>query len=401
MTCRLTALTMTDFRSRVNLALAQSLGPDSPPEFDFDSSEWDALWISARDHCLVPYLHKRWLESKAVGALPPDIAGRFAAGRHDNTERNRRLLLLLNEIMSALREHGIATLVSKGLPLAQTYYGDLGLRVLYDLDLVVGPEDACGAFDVLRRIGYEPYLSGRGNEPGGPLWRPREYDWDPEGVSDPDSPVMVELHTRPWEPRWHGFKLECRLDLRRGKRVAEIGGVTVDVPAEEPLLVHLAVHYACNVLECSARLMHLLDIVLLLRQRGSELDWETVLGFVRGDRLEPFCFVALDLARRTGGCRIPGEVWKPLRDATPSAIVRWLELHGTHDVCSMGLHNRDRSLIYFLHWNMAKSWTEKASVLLDSVRRPWREGTGLGRWKSLGSRMSARLRHLAHASRAR
>jgi hypothetical protein len=211
---------------------------------------------------------------------------------------------------------------------------------------------------------------------------------------------MVELHTRPWEPRWHGFELECTLDLWRGRRVVEIGGVTLDVPAEELLLVHLAVHYACNVLECSARLMHLLDIVLLLRQRGPELDWETVLGSIRRDRLEPFCFVSLDLARRTGGCRIPGEVWKVLRDATPTAIVNWLELRGGGDVCSMGLRNRDRSLIYFLHWSMAKSWTERAGVLLDSVRRPWREGTGLGRWKSLASRMNGRLRHLVHTSGA-
>ncbi len=392
---------MIDLGSRVSLALVQSLGTAAPPELSFDSPGWEALWVSARDHCLVPYLHKCWLESGRLAELPPDIAGRFAAARQNNAERNRRLILLLNEIISVLQERGIATLVSKGLPLAQAYYGDLGLRVLYDLDLLVRPEDAGRAFDALHHIGYEPFFSKRGNQPGLPFWRPREYAWDPEGVSDPDRPIMVELHTRPWEPHWHGFRLECGLDLWRGKRVAEIGGITLNVPQEEQLLVHLAVHFACNVLECSARLMHLLDIMLLLRQRGSELAWDTIVGSIQRDRLEPFCFVTFDLAARVGGCRIPGRVRDVLRDATPSTVVRWLELSGAHDVCSMSLRNRDRSLIYFLHWNMAKNWIEKAGVLLDSVRRPLHEGAGLGRLRSLGVRMSGRLHHLAHASRTR
>jgi len=392
---------MIDLGSRVRLALAQSLSPAGAPEFNLDSSGWEAFWISARDHCLVPYLHKRWSASGNPEALPPEIAGRFAAGRQDNAERNRRLLILLSELLSALRERGINTLVSKGLPLAQAYYGDPGLRVLYDLDLFVRSEDSGQAIDVLRNIGYQPFLSTRGSESGRPFWRPREYAWDAEGVFDPNRPVMVELHTRPWEPHWHGFRLECTLDPWRGVRVVDVGGVTLQVPGEEQLLVQLAVHYSCNVLECSARLMHLLDIVLLLWQRGSDLDWETVLSFIRQDRLEPFCFLAFDLAARVGGCRIPGEPWKALRDATPPTIVRWSELRGVRDICSMSLHNRERSLIYLLHWNMAEGWTERASVLFDSVRGPWQENAGPGRWKSLAARMSGRLQHLLHALRSR
>jgi hypothetical protein len=317
----------------------------------------------------------------------------------ENTERNRRILLLLDEIGSALRERGIATLVSKGLPLAHDYYGDLGLRVMYDLDLHIKPEDTAGAFDVLRRIGYAPFFPRHGYRPGRPLWRPREYAWDAERVFDPDRPVLVELHTRPWEPRWHGFRMESRLDLWRDLRVAEIAGVLLQVPAEERLLVHLAVHYACNVLECNARLMHLLDIALLLRLRGRDLDWDAILREISESCLAPFCFVALALAESTGGCNLSPRVRSHLRDATPSAVVSWLASRGLQDACSMNLRNRDRSLIYFLHWNMAAKWPEKIRVLFYSLRSPWLEGTGMGRVKSFVRRMGRRLQHLARVSR--
>lgn len=390
---------MRDPRSRVNRILAQSLSPSAPSTLEIEPSEWETLWLSARDHCLVPYLHKRWTETGVMQSLPPDIARRFSAGRMDNTERNRRILLLLDELGSALRERGIATLVSKGLPLAHDYYGDLGLRVMYDLDLHIKPEDTSGAFDVLRRIGYAPFFPRHGYRPGRPLWRPREYAWDAERVFDPDRPVLVELHTRPWEPRWHGFRMESRLDLWRDLRVAEIAGVLLQVPAEERLLVHLAVHYACNVLECNARLMHLLDIALLLRLRGRDLDWDAILREISESCLAPFCFVALALAESTGGCNLSPRVRSHLRDATPSAVVSWLASRGLQDACSMNLRNRDRSLIYFLHWNMAAKWPEKIRVLFYSLRSPWLEGTGMGRVKSFVRRMGRRLQHLARVSR--
>ncbi len=392
---------MSDLRRRLNLVLVESLGPGELPAPDLDAAAWEALWINARDHCLVPYLHQRWLESGQMQTLPPDMARRFSIARQNNTERSRRMLLLLDELVCALQERGFAALVSKGLPLAQTYYGDLGLRVLYDIDLFVRENEFDQAFDVLRGLGYEPFSPERSHEPGRPLWKPAEYSWNAETVFDPDSPVLVELHTRPWQPHWHGFRIESGMDLWQGERVVDIAGRTLRVPAEERLLVHLAVHFACNVLECTARLMHLLDIVLILRQHGPGLDWKAIVKIIDENSLEPFCFIAFELASRTGGWILPQEVRSRLRDATPSRIVGWLQSGAIQDICSMGLRNRDRSLIYFLHWNTAGTWQDKAGVLLHSVRGPWLESTGPGRWRSLAARMGGRLQHLARTARGR
>lgn len=383
-------------RSRVNQILIESLAPECLPALDLEPSEWECLWVSARDHCLAPYLHKRWTESGLIARLPSGAAERFTNARSKNAERNRQLVFALDELRTALQEKGIPILISKGLPLAQLYYGDLGLRVLYDLDLLINIQDRDGTFDVLRDIGYAPFFPNhRSNRHQTLFWRPREYVWQADGVFNPDQPCFVEVHTRPWEPHWHGFRVECNLDLWKGHRIQQVAGMPLRVPLEEKLLSHLAVHYAFNVLESNARLMHLLDIALLLRLRGTTLDWDMILNDIGASRVAPFCFLTLELAGRAGRCELPGRVRSALRQATPPGIVGWLGLRGVDDVASMNLHHRERSLIYFLHWNMAAEWPEKASVLLYSLRAPWLEEAGVGRWKSLIRRMGRRLHHLA------
>src|SRR5262249_35789825 len=114
--------------------IAEALQPAFPPSASVEPEDWERLWSAARSHCLIPYLPQRWSESGTLDRLPPALAERFAHARSQNMERNRRLLADLRDLCAVLQDHRIPALVLKGLPVAQAYYGDLGLRVLYDLD---------------------------------------------------------------------------------------------------------------------------------------------------------------------------------------------------------------------------------------------------------------------------
>ncbi len=380
---------------RINQVLIDSLSQVTLTA-DLRPSEWAELWAKARDHCLAPYLHMLWTASGFIDLLPPTISARFSNARTKNAERNTHLLKVLDEIRVALHRRGIPLMICKGLPLAQTYYGDLGLRVLYDLDLLIKPCDRAGAFEILREEGFAPYHPDSVHKEDQTLfWRPREYAWDVEKVFDPDQPCFVEVHTSPWEPGWHGFRLRCSLDLWDGSRSIDVGGIPFRVPAEEKLLVHLAVHYACNVLESNARLMHLLDLSQILRLSGDQLDWDAVLQDIHESHAAVFSFLAFGLLQRVCGRGLPEHVRKRLQDATPRRIRDWLVVRGNDDACSMNLHNRERSVIYYLHWHMAAGCSETASVLLYSLRTPWRGRTRAERCRSLGRRMLQRLPHLA------
>ncbi len=375
-----------------------ALAPGPLSAVDLDPQEWEALWLDARDHCLAPYLHKLWTDSGLISRVPPGIAERFLKAMLENAERNRRLLFVLDELRHALSKSCVPVLVSKGLPVAERCYGDAALRVLYDLDLLVPVGKSARSLEVLRELGYVSFFTNDRNGRQTLFWRPREYRWDAEGVSDPDRPCLVELHTAPWEARWHGFDLRCDLDLWEGAQAAQVGGVPMLVPRDERLLVHLAVHYACNVLESNARLMHLLDIIRLLRRRSGELDWREVLHEVRRSRAAPFCYIALELARLAGGCAPEQRTLRALRCQTPRSIVDWLDRRGIDDVLGMNLRRRDRALIHFLHWNVAAGLLEKSRVLAWSLRTPWREQNRVSRWRHMARRLGERLYYVSHVS---
>ncbi len=386
--------------SRTSRILLESLAPHGSPSTGLGFQEWEALWTAARDHCLTPYLHKRWTDSGFIASLPAALSARFADASLKNAERIRQLILVLDELHSALQEKAVPILVSKGLTVAHLYYGDPGLRVLYDLDIHVMDRDRACAMDVLRGCGYVPFDKRRVHEEQTLLWQPKEYFWNEDSVFDPNQPHFVELHTHAWSSGWHGFRLECNLDLWEGSRLGEVAGVQLRAPSEESLLIHLAVHYACNVLESNARLMHLLDIMLVLDRRAGVLDWDMMLRKINDCRAAPFCFIALDLARQAGAVGIPAQFLGALAAATPPRIADWLARKGIEEAAAMNLRHRDRSLIHFLHWNMASGWSEKTCVLYHSLRSPWLEGTGMGRWKFLGRRLIERMHYLAQAGRS-
>ncbi len=381
--------------------LFDSLGQGSGPSAsDAKQCDWEAVWTKARDHGLVPYLDKRWTETGFMPNLSQAIRDRFSSATLKNNRRNMRLLTILNDLNTSLQAQNIPTLISKGLPVGQTYYGNLGLRVLYDIDLLIKSEDKSAALKILQRKGYVPFSATvHPKDEQCLLWKPKIFDWSPEAIFDPEAPCFVELHTNAWKPHWHGFQMECRFDPWTGARLQQIAGIQLRLPSEEKLLIHLAVHYACNVLESNARLMHLLDIILLLRLRAAELNWESLWDDIKNCDTAAFCFLSFELARRVGEISIPETFWSTLRSSTPNGIVEWLSSRGIEDVGSINPRECNRSLIYLLHWNMAANWKERADILLFSLRTPWQERTGTGRLTTFANRMASRLIHLARASR--
>src|SRR6202008_4308852 len=109
----------------------------------------DDLW-DAELHRLLPLVHSKL---RAAGVADPDLARLRGLPRRTWYE-NQVALHRVRPGLDQLRAAGIPTLFLKGAPLALEHYGDLGLRPMADIDVLVPWADAPRALDLLEAAGW-------------------------------------------------------------------------------------------------------------------------------------------------------------------------------------------------------------------------------------------------------
>ncbi|TCM15329.1 putative nucleotidyltransferase-like protein [Novosphingobium sp. PhB165] len=197
--------------------------------------------------------------------VPEDALAFLAAVVEANTERNRRLMLLLEEVLGALADtgpppiliKGAALLVELGAPAARG-------RILGDIDLML-PESAMpGARSCLGRLGFRiHYESGLD---GAPLVLYRSSDVG-----------MLDLHcrTKGSNPRFDYPMLSAHC------RRVEIGRQRALQPSPAAQAAVLVSHDQLQELDYWRGLVdmrHLVDLAGLARS-GEGIDWQELDGF--------------------------------------------------------------------------------------------------------------------------
>jgi len=115
--------------------------------------DWDALAGLARHEELEPLLYAALREQPwAPAPLLDDL--RSATMR--NASRNTLLLAELEAVLAALAAASIPALVLKGAALVYRVYGNIALRPMVDLDLLLPRADLPAALDLLAAAGYHP-----------------------------------------------------------------------------------------------------------------------------------------------------------------------------------------------------------------------------------------------------
>lgn len=118
--------------------------------------DWSSLVQLVTHHRIVPVvshnLHHALSETTAadVQQAIAELRRRAAA----NTMSTLRLLSELKRVLVALDAAGLDARVLKGLPLAHTVFGDIGLRAPGDLDLLIDPQQIVTADREIQGLGY-------------------------------------------------------------------------------------------------------------------------------------------------------------------------------------------------------------------------------------------------------
>lgn len=254
--------------------------------------DWDLVVETASRHGVLPLLYRnlrRCCPDELPAAVLADLREQFLL----NTQRNLMLTRELLTLLDYMRSNQISATPFKGPLLAITAYGDVSLRQITDLDLIVFKEELPRARDCLREGGYEDLRAMD------PLEEKVLLQSNCAMTLTRENPrVVVDLH---WDLTPKYFFVPLDLDAMRARLTAvPLGGEMVRTFCPEDLLLILCVHGARHVWP---RLDWLVGVAELLR--SSALDWDAVVGRARTYKCERMVLLGLALVRRLLDAELP------------------------------------------------------------------------------------------------
>ena len=250
----------------------------------------------ARQHGLLPLLY-RHLTSTCRELVPPPFLENLRLEFESNNARNLFMMRELLCILKLTRAHKIDALTLKGPLLAERVYGDLGLRTVADIDLLVRKNEFYAVADLLQRAGYvmEPQLDPP------QMAKHLEFHCEIQFIH-PEHECVVDLH---WALAPQSFKgaLSTNAVFSRRQQVTA-GGKAVDILNNEDQLLFLSMHAAKHYW---SRLEWFAGIAELLRDTNS-FNCATLLSRAREARALTMLLLATAVVKDLFELQLPAEL---------------------------------------------------------------------------------------------
>jgi hypothetical protein len=258
--------------------------------------DWSSFLKLAEHHGVLALVASN-LAQHAVD-LPAEIAQSLRSAYAENLRRNMWFAGELTRILEHFEERKVRAIPYKGPVLAQSAYGDLGLRSFSDLDLLISPRDFERAKSALSEIGYHP--SHELAPAVERLFLRTGYERSFDGEA---GKYLVELQ---WNLLPHFYAVDfqgpdfCVEDLLARAGHISLGSADVPCLSPEDSLLVLCLHAAKHLW---TRMIWLTDIAQSLR--ASDLDWRTVVQRARAMGIARIMGVSFRLAERLLDVTVP------------------------------------------------------------------------------------------------
>ncbi len=283
------------------------------------ATDWQQVLGAATAQGMAPLVFLHAARVGLLAGLPPAVAGGLGDSYRQTLVTNRGLQREQEAVLSALAARGVAAIPVKGIALAARYYGDLALRPIHDIDLLVRRGQVRQAGRIFEDLGYLPL---RGRSRLGNFVAQVEADLS----FAKDGAAMIELH---WElthrPAYRGGLSAS--DAWRRSQMTELHGRTIRQLSTGDELRFLCVHCTVDhpVARSGIRLIWLVDIAELVRALPNDWGWPGFIQETIALGLATPVAVALAHCQALLDPGLPPEALEALRAAaaTPAERTRW------------------------------------------------------------------------------
>jgi hypothetical protein len=256
---------------------------------------WGPLLESADRHGISPLLY--WHLREEISQAAPSAAMQLLRARFEkNAYRNLFLTGELLKVLDGFKDGNIRVLTYKGPVQATLLYGNVALREMSDLDLLIEPATFPAARELLLGLGFSPALTLTPKQEASRLRSDCEYEFI--GLR---GTVCLDLHWNIAPPHLGQRFLFDELWERR--RTLLLGGRHLATFSDEDLVLILAVHGGKHLWE---RLCWLSDFAKCLQ--APNLDWTILRMRAREAHAESMLLLALSLAQGVMDVQLPVEL---------------------------------------------------------------------------------------------
>src|SRR5436305_5393410 len=230
-------------------------------------------------------------------AFDDEIAGRLKGLYRRSWSHNQLIFKRATEAIAVLGDAGIETLVTKGASLALLSYGDVGVRPMDDVDVLVPLDRTMEAIEALSAAGWKP----EHDDPA--AWTRVHHSL---GFSGADRGA-VDLH---WFSLWQPASDQ---QLWRASVPLELAGAATRAPCPADQLLLACVHG--TPWSPLPPFRWIADAVTVIRSAGEQLDWQRLVAEAERRQLTVATAAALAYLGEAFGAAVPPPVLDDLRAA--------------------------------------------------------------------------------------
>lgn len=225
--------------------------------------KWDEFTNTAISQGIAPLVYKRLKDIPEKSRVPEAVMDKLKMAYLGNVARNMYFYSELERILRVFNENGIEVMMLKGAALAGTVYGDIGLRAMGDIDLLVKKECLSRVKEMMPELNYEIPDHSNPEE-----WYSANHFHLPPYIHK-EKRIVVEIH---WNVAGDSLGIDVDRWWGRARKIRQ-GDAWVLIPSPEDMILHLCVslyHGSYN----KTALKGLCDIIHAISHFLKETDWK-------------------------------------------------------------------------------------------------------------------------------
>jgi len=230
-------------------------------------SNWDAFAVQVVKRGVSGFFMNKLALIKSKNLIPNEIIFQIEQSYLHTINRSILLLGHYSNVVNALQSHDIEVIALKGIYLTEHLYAKIGLRQFSDIDLLIRPNEALKAVEILKSLGY----SYRQSVPVSDYIREKSdfVHLPPMSLNG----VSIELHVKLHRA---GEKFKMNLDrVFASKTVANINGNEAYALDSHHQIIHVALHAHKHFEEGNINFTSFIDLANLLDTLPKDFYWKS------------------------------------------------------------------------------------------------------------------------------